>query len=97
MNRQKCSIWVGDYNPGMSDLLNCGIKRADARGFEILGSPIGESLFMQDAVNSRIDKVERTLVEKLPLLQDPQSELSLSRSALFMCKLVYTLRKCNPL
>ena len=93
--KHKCQVWVGDHDPTNTDLLGCGIPRAQSEGFNLLGSPIGTPKFMASTLNERIDRIEDTITNKLPLLEDPQLQLCLLCSTQALPKLVYSLRTCK--
>ena len=95
LNKHKCSVWVGDHDPDNPDPLGCGIPRADNAGFLLLGSPIGTPEYMASKLNDRIDKIEDTVLNKIPLLENPQLQLCLTRSTHSMVKFVHTIRTCN--
>ena len=44
-----------------------------------------------------IDKIEDTLVNKITQLEDPQVQLSLTRSTQSKVKFIYSMRTCDPL
>ena len=95
LNKQKCQVWVGTHNPGNNDPLSCGIPRANDEGFILLGSPIGSQSFMNSTLNERIGKIEDTVLNKIPTLEDPQLQLSLTRSTHSYVKFVYSTRTCD--
>ena len=96
LNPSKCSIWVGGLLQDNDDPTGLGIPKADPRGIQLLGSPIGSDSFMLEVVNKRISEVEETLISKLSTISNPQVQLSLLRSCLSLPKLMYTLRTCKP-
>ena len=51
---------------------------------------------MKSHVNERISKIQETVIERLPSIEDPQVKLQILRSCLSLPKLVYTLRTCKP-
>ena len=97
LNKAKCQVWVGDFDSRNADPLGCNIPRASCDGFTLLGSPIGLPAFMAAQLNHRIDKIEDTLVNKIPQLEDPQVQLCLTRSTQSIVKFIYSMRTCDPL
>ena len=65
LNKSKSSIWVGSQYENNPDPTGLGIPKTDPRGIQLLGSPIGSDIFMQEVVNDRISLVESTIVSKL--------------------------------
>ena len=95
LNPSKCSIWVGERLQDNDDPTGFGIPKADPRGIQLLGSPIGSDAFMLEIVNKRISEIEDSLA-KLSTITNSQVQLSLLRSCLSLPKLIYTLRTCKP-
>ena len=96
LNKAKSSIWVGHHFADNSDPTGLGIPKADPRGIQLLGSPIGTDEFMQEVVQERISEIEQTIVSKLSSIENPQIQLCLLRSCLSLPKITYTLRTCKP-
>ena len=71
------------------------IPRAASNGFELLGAPIGDTDFSVKVLDKRISKATKCL-EKLPLLDDPQLSLGITRTCLAAPKLTYSLRTQPP-
>ena len=60
-------------------------------GIVVLGAPIGYNTFIQEKIQSRVSQVQK-VVELLPLVRDPHSELVLLRSCLSLPKICFLLR-----
>ena len=91
----KTAIWNPFVPAGALSSFSKQIKIAPAEGIVLLGSPIGNTLFKAEEINSRVDKIEG-LVEKLCLLEDSHIEYCLLRSCLAIPKMSYTLRTTDP-
>ena len=96
LNPAKSSIWVGGHFADNSDPTGRNIPKADPRGIQLLGSPIGSDVFMQEIVSQRISTIEETVISKLSQINNPQIQLCLLRSCLSLPKISYTQRTCNP-
>ena len=98
LNPAKSSIWCGGNLPlGINsiDPLARGVPAAAAAGFHLLGAPVGNIPFSQDAVQSRIRKIAE-IFDLLPVIDDAQTEFALLRSCFSLPKLTYCLRTCDP-
>ena len=78
-----------------ADPLERGIPRIQEAGFVLLGTPVGGPEFVEEKIRNRMEKVQE-ITDKLPLLQDAQTEFVLLRSCLSMPKMLYVLRTTNP-
>ena len=96
LNKSKSTIWVGHDFKDNSNPTGLGIPKADPRGIQLLGAPIGSDAFIQEVVNDQISAIEETVASKLASLENPQVQLCLLRSCLLLPKLMYTLRTCKP-
>ena len=67
----------------------------EEEGITMLGSPVGSLEFERKVIKERMEKV-REISQRLPLIQDPQTEYALLRSCLSLPKLMFTLRTTNP-
>ena len=65
-------------------------------GIVVLGAPVGYHSFVKSKLKSKVEKV-RDVVDHLPLLQDPHTELVLLRSCLSLPKIMFLLRAVNTL
>ena len=80
---------IGDADP---DPLQRGIPKVrSGDGIVVLGAPIGYNTFIQEKIQSRVSQVQN-VVELLPLVRDPHSELVLLRSCLSLPKICFLLR-----
>ena len=79
------------------DPLQRGIPKVRAgEGIVVLGAPVGYHSFVESKLKSKVEKV-RDVVQLLPLLQDPHTELVLLRSCLSLPKIMFLLERSTPL
>ena len=71
------------------------MPRAAVAGFNLLGAPVGDISFSRDAVEDRIQKIAE-IFDRLPAINDAQTEFALLRSCFSLPKLTYCLRTCDP-
>ena len=64
-------------------------------GVFLLGSPVGSDDFCVTVVKGRLDTI-RTLLDRLPDIEDSQIEYSLLRSCLSLPTFISILRTCSP-
>ena len=97
--RPKSTVWCPSATAAQLDNLdplNRGFLLVkEEEGIVLLGSPIGSREFEREAIERRIGKV-REISDRLPLMQDAQSEFVLLRSCLSIPKIMFTLRTTNP-
>ena len=93
--RPKSTIWMFNTNSTEPDPLDRGIPRIQEAGFVLLGTPVGSPEFVEEKIRSRMEKV-KLITDKLPLLQDAQTEFVLLRSCLSLPKMLYVLRTTDP-
>ena len=91
VKHSKCELWA----PVEFSSIPVSIPRAASNGFELLGAPIGDTEFSVKVLDKRISKATKCL-EKLPLLDDPQLSLGITRTCLAAPKLTYSLRTQPP-
>ena len=91
VKHSKCELWA----PVEFLSIPVSIPRAASNGFELLGAPIGDTEFSVKVLDKRISKATKCL-EKLPLLDDPQLSLGITRTCLAAPKLTYSLRTQPP-
>ena len=91
VKHSKCELWA----PVEFSSIPVSIPRAASNGFELLGAPIGDTEFSVKVLDKRISKATKCL-EKLPLLDDPQLSLGITRTCLAAPKLTYSLRTPPP-
>ena len=92
LNLDKSSIWCPLVTgPGEKDPPHRGILRVQKTGIKLLGSPIGDRKFVEEFLQSRIEKV-RSITAELHGLQQPHLEYVLLRSCLSLPKIVFLLR-----
>ena len=70
-------------------------QRSDVPNFVLLGSPIGDIDFCSDHVQG-LCRANRTLLDRLPKLEDPQAALHLLRTCASFSKFVYVARTTPP-
>ena len=88
----KSSVWCPTApDSGPDDPLQRGIPNIKASGITVLGSPVGDAAFVEEALKAKIKKVEN-ICSALPDLQQPHLEFCLLRSCLSLPKIVYLLR-----
>ena len=68
-----------------------GIKRVEDSGIKLLGSPIGDSDYVERFLKAKIQKV-RAITTELPQLHQPHLEFVLLRSTLALPKIIFLLR-----
>ena len=98
-SRPKSTVWypsATEEQLSNPDPLNRGIPLIKEEGIVLLGSPIGSREFERQAIQKRIDKVSE-ISDRLPLMQDAQSEYVLLRSCLSIPKMMFTLRTTDPM
>ena len=86
--RPKSTVWYPSATVAQlsnPDPLNRGILLVKEEGIVLLGSPIGSRDFERQIIQKRIDKVSE-ISDRLPLMQDAQSEYVLLRSCLSIPK-----------
>ena len=91
----KSTVWCPAGNVEEGDPLERGIARVRDNGIVLLGSPVGDSQFVSESIDTRIQKV-KTITDKLQHLQDAQTEFCLLRSCLSIPKVMYMLRTTDP-
>ena len=92
----KSTVWCPTgYSSLEADPLQCGIPSIVESGIILLGSPVGDLEWEQEAIKSRVKKVKET-TDRLQLLQDPQTEFVLLRSCLALPKVMHLLRSVDP-
>ena len=95
LNPDKSSIWCPLVTgPGEPDPLLRRIPRVEDSGVKLLGSPVGDSDFVERFLKSRIEKV-RSITKELSSLHQPHLEFVLLRSCLALPKIVYLLRSTD--
>ena len=87
----KSSIYCPDHDPMDLDPLGRGVTRIVARGFKLLGAPVGDHDFEEVLLVKRLVSI-RHLLDHLHLLDDPHQEYVLLRSCLSIQKFAYNLR-----
>ena len=96
VNARKCEIWTADgVDADWLKAFPDEVVRVADEGFELLGATIGSAKFCQEFVKKRVQRV-REVIEKLPVLDDPQMELILLRSCIGFPKFGFTLRSAPP-
>ena len=91
----KSTVWCPGVPATDDDPLDRNIFRTKEPGIILLGSPIGSTQFIQQAVSKRTEKI-REITDLLPLLEDAHTEFVLLRSCLSLPKIMYTLRTVDP-
>ena len=94
INFQKCSLlWTGSSDCVGDDLFPASIPRP-SDGFTVLGVPLGPPRFVEAEFQLVISK-SQLLINKLPLLNDPQISFALLSKCFGFCRVSYFLR-CSP-
>ena len=65
-------------------------------GTVLLGAPIGSVELERQAIQDWVGKAQE-IMDRLPLLKDPQSEYAILRSCISPPKVMYMLRTMNPI
>ena len=96
LNEDKCEIWAweGEEAEWMAKFPE-EVKRIKENGFELLGCPVGDKEFSEKCVEGRVKKIKEVL-DRLEVLDDPQSELALVRSCIGFPRFGFTLRSAPP-
>lgn len=93
LNLSKCEVWSRDKKA-----LECfptEIIRCEEEGFELLGVGIGEKSLCEKILLKRIKKIRESL-DRLTIVDDPQTELSLIRSCLGYPRFAFAIRSTPP-
>jgi hypothetical protein len=88
-------IWCPNHDQNDNDPLERGIPRFRKEGIKLLGAPVGSQDFMEEVLKDRIIKLE-ALMDKLHLLEDPNTEYGILRKCFSLPKLSYTMRTVDP-
>ena len=78
------------------DPLNRGIPLVMEPGIVLLCAPVGSETHERVIIRHRVEKI-KAIIDRLPLLKDPQSEFAVLRSFLGQPKVMFSLRTTNPL
>ena len=98
LSTAKSTVWnlrAATDHDEHQDPLSRGIRMIREPGTILLGAPVGSVSFEKQAIQARVGKVQE-IVDRLPLLKDPQSEYSILRSCLSQPKVMFNLRTINP-
>ena len=96
--KPKSTVWCPSATHSATltpDPLDRGIPLIMEEGIVLLGSPIGSREFERTTIEKRVEKI-REITDRLPLMQDAQSEFVLLRSCLSIPKIMFTLRTTDP-
>ena len=74
LNASKSMVWCPGHDQEDADPLERGIPRVRKEGVKLLGAPVGSQAFEEEVLLDRITKLE-TLMEKLPTLEDPHTDM----------------------
>jgi hypothetical protein len=95
LNRSKSLIYMPDGVPASTaDELPDDIPRV-SEGFPLLGSAIGCNSFRDEIIAQRVTKI-KSILSRLPDLQDAQMEATLLRKCLAFPKFAFILRTLPP-
>ena len=96
LNVDKCEIWAWEGEEAeWMDKFPKEVRRVKESGFELLGCPVGDKEFSEKCVQGRVKKIKEVL-DRLELLDDPQTELTLVRSCIGFPRFGFTLRSAPP-
>ena len=91
----KSTVWWPSEDPTRMSAFPPGFVRVRESGTILLGAPISHCPdFHQSCMQRRIDRVEE-LIDLLPGIDEPHTQLCLLRSCLSACRVTYSLR-CSP-
>ena len=92
LNVDKCEIWAWEGEEAdWMDRFPKEVKRVKESGFELLGCPVGDKKYSEKCVRERVKKIKEVL-DRLEILDDPQTELALVRSCIGFPRFGFTLR-----
>ena len=90
----KSTVWW--TIPSIEEItLGPGIPTSQESGFSLLGTPIGDHQYVEQAIINSVRKVQ-LITAQLPCLEDAHLEFALLRSCLSLPKMMYTLRTIDP-
>ena len=96
LNVDKCEIWAWEgEDADWMDRFPKEVKRVKESGFELLGCPVGDKKYSEKCVRERVKKIKEVL-DRLEILDDPQTELALVRSCIGFPRFGFTLRSAPP-
>jgi hypothetical protein len=95
LNLSKCELWWPNLALEKVSMFPLEIIRSTNTGTELLGGPIGDSSFIQNYVEKKVNKTAQS-ISSLKDLDDSQIEFALLRSCVGLPKMAYLLRVVDP-
>ena len=98
LSRAKSTVWslrAASDPLQHQDPLGRGIQMLMQPGTVLLGAPVGSVEFEKQAIQERVSKVQQ-IMNRLPMLKDPQAEYAILRSCISQPKVMFSLRTISP-